>query len=131
MADPKTDTVRIALPARPEQAAADASAANQDTARIVLPSRPPVTSVRRLPPTIRPFPPAEDESAMAAPSATPGPKQETARISVLPRPALVAPAVITSRPVARVDDTPRPLAWGLLGISAVIFLIQIWNYVVS
>jgi hypothetical protein len=131
MADPKTDTVRIALPARPEQAGADSSAAKHDPARIVLPSRPPVTSVRRLPPTIRPFPPAKDESAMAAPSANPGPKNETARISVLPRPALVAPAEITSRPVAPVDAIPRSLAWGLFAISAVIFLIQIWNYVVS
>jgi hypothetical protein len=43
----------------------------------------------------------------------------------------VAPVVITSRPVAPVDAIPRSLAWGLLGISAVIFLIQIWNYVVS
>jgi len=131
MVDPKKDTVRIALPTRLEQAPADASAANQDIARIVLPSRPPVTSVRRLPPTIGPFPPAKDESAMAAPSANPGPKNETARISVLPRPALVAPAVITSRPVAPVDAIPRSLAWGMLGVSAVIFLIQIWNYVVS
>jgi hypothetical protein len=45
--------------------------------------------------------------------------------------APVAPVVITSRPVAPVDIVPRPLAWGLLATSAVIFLIQIWNYVVS
>jgi hypothetical protein len=43
----------------------------------------------------------------------------------------VAPVVITSRPVAPVDAIPRSLAWGLLAVSAVIFLIQIWNYVVS
>jgi hypothetical protein len=107
-----------------------------------------------LPPTIRPFPPAKDESATAAPSVDRGPKKETARISVLPRPAPVAkpainttktqpplihptgtvpaaPAVITSKPVAPVDAIPRSLAWGLFGVSAVIFLIQIWNYVVS
>jgi hypothetical protein len=77
-----------------------------------------------------------------------GPKKETARISVLPRPAPaaapainmtktqpllihpagtspVAPVVITSKPVAPVDAIPRSLAWGLVGISAVIFLIQI------
>jgi hypothetical protein len=83
-----------------------------------------------------------------------GPKKETARISVLPRPAPVAapainmtktqpllihpagtvpaaPVVITSRPVAPVDAVPRSLAWGLVGISGLIFLIQIWNYVVS
>jgi hypothetical protein len=83
-----------------------------------------------------------------------GPKKETARISVLPRPAPVAapainmtktqpllihpegtvpvaPVVITSKPIAPVDAIPRSLAWGLLAISAAIFLIQIWNYVVS
>jgi hypothetical protein len=199
MADPKKDTVRIALPTRPEQVAADPSAAKHDTDRIVLPSRPPVPSIRRLPPKITPplscestaaasllprrplvtplasllqplpkppgiearpdattrlSPPAKDDSAPAASSANRGPKNETARINVLPRPdpvagpatnttktqpllihptgsAPVAPVVITSKPVAPVDAIPRSLAWGLLGVSAVIFLIQIWNYVVS
>jgi hypothetical protein len=42
-----------------------------------------------------------------------------------------APVVITSRPIPRADAIPRPLCWGLFGVSAVIFLIQIWNYVVS
>jgi hypothetical protein len=69
------------------------------------------------------------------------PKNETARISILPRPApTIAPAsngsqratvVIASTPVAPIDTIPRPLCWTMLGISAVIFLIQIWNYVVS
>ena len=201
MAEPKKETVRIALPPRPEQAASAPSIAKRDTARIVLPSRTPVTTIRRLPPTItplpasestveapsilprrppetpaaspllqplpkppgmetdpgaaiRPVPPARDESVMGALSVNRGPKKETARISVLPRPAPVAapainmtktqpllihptgstpvaPVVITSKPVARVDAIPRSLAWGLLAISALIFLIQIWNYVVS
>jgi len=205
MAEPKKETVRIALPPRPEQAATAPSVAKHDTARIVLPSRSPVTPIRRLPPTItslpsaesaaeapsvlprrppfmppvspasspllqplpkppgmetnpssaiRPVPPARDENGAATPSVNRGPKQETARISVLPRPAPVArpainmtktqpllihptgsapvaPVVITSRPVAPVDAIPRSLAWGLLAVSAVIFLIQIWNYVVS
>jgi hypothetical protein len=83
-----------------------------------------------------------------------GPKKETARIAVLPRPTPtstpainmtktqpllihpvgttpVAPVVITSKPIAPRDAIPRSLAWGLLAISAVIFLIQIWNYAVS
>ena len=68
------------------------------------------------------------------------PKNETARISILPRPATIAPAikasqpapvVASSEPVAPIDTIPRPLCWTMLGISAVIFLIQIWNYVVS
>jgi hypothetical protein len=68
------------------------------------------------------------------------PKNETARISILPRPATIAPAInatlpapvlITSKPVVPIDAIPRPLCWAALGISALIFLIQIWNYVVS
>jgi hypothetical protein len=205
MADPKKDTVRIALPTRSEQAAADLSAAKHDTARIVLPSRPPVPSIRRVPPkitsrpsaesaaeapsiilrrppttplaspasspllqplpkppgteadpgsAIQPVPPARDESATDKPSGNRGPKNETARINVLPHPTPVAgpatnmtktqpmlihptgsvplaPVVITSKPVAPADVIPRSLAWGLLAVSALIFLIQIWNYVVS
>jgi hypothetical protein len=204
MAEPKKETVRIALPPRPEQASSAPSVAKRDTARIVLPSRDPVTPIRRLPPTItplpsaesaaeapsvlprrppaapaaspsssmlqplpkppgiepdpaaaiRPVPPARDESVTTAPSVNRGPQKETARISVLPSPAPVArptinmtktqplliqptgsvpvaPVVITSKPVAPVDAIPRSLAWGLLAVSAVIFLIQIWNYVVS
>jgi hypothetical protein len=206
MAEPKKETVRIALPPRPEQAASAPGIEKRDTARIVLPSRTPVTPIRRLPPTItplpssestteapvvpprrppitppvspasspllqplpkppgaeinaepgaaiRPVPPVRDESTMAS-YVNRGPKKETARISVLPRPAPttapainmtktqpllihpvgttpVAPVVITSKPLAPVDAIPRSLAWGLLGVSAVIFLIQIWNYVVS
>ena len=42
-----------------------------------------------------------------------------------------APVVITSRPVPRVEAIPRSLCWTLLAVSFVIFLIQIWNYVVS
>jgi hypothetical protein len=207
MAEPKKETVRIALPPRPEQAGSAPSLAKRDTARIVLPSRTPVTPIRRLPPkitpspspestaepptilprrppvappvspasspllqplpkppgiqanpnanaAIRPVPPIRDENGAAAPTMHSGPKKETARISVLPRPTPaaapainmtktqpllihpaaagpVAPVVITSKPIARVDAIPRSLAWGLLAISATIFLIQIWNYVVS
>jgi hypothetical protein len=69
------------------------------------------------------------------------PKKETARISVLPRPAPTiapainptqpAPLVIPSRRIAAIDAIPRSLCWAVLAVSALIFLIQIWNYVVS
>jgi hypothetical protein len=161
MADLKKDTVRIAPPTRPEQAAADPNSAQHDTARIVLPSRPSLPSARRVPPkitpplasptsssllqplskppviepppdaTVRPSPPATNESATAAPCVNRGPKKETARINVFPRPSPVAgrPSKLTE--TQPLDTVPRSLAWGLLGVSAVIFLIQIWNYVVS
>ncbi len=198
MAEPKKETVRIALPPRPESAS-QANEVKRDTARIVLPSRTPVTPIRRPPPKItplpssgaspeppsvlprrppiispsnspmlqplpkppglenggedvRPVPPVRDDSP--APSVNRGPKQETARISVLPRPAVVAPApvnmtktqpllvhptaatpvapvVITSRPLQPAETISRPLCWALFATSLAIFLIQIWNYVVS
>jgi hypothetical protein len=193
MAEPKKETVRIALPPRPEQAGSVPSAEKRETARIVLPTRTPITPIRRLPPKITPMPAAEAPAetptilprrpptiaptntspllqplpkppgvenenaaipAAASPSVHRGPKKETARISVLARPTptpapainmtktqpLVvhptagvptAPVIITSKPLAPFDVIPRPLCWALLGISALIFLIQIWNYVVS
>ena len=138
--------------------------------------------IRRLPPKITPTSPAEGaaetpmprppgESPVLQPMPKPpgipdsadnsvfpsvnrGPKKETARISILPRPApMIAPAinatktqpslvlsagrvqpapvVITSRPITPIDAIPRPLCWVVFGISAAIFLILIWNYVVS
>jgi hypothetical protein len=83
-----------------------------------------------------------------------GPKKETARITVLPdpppkpaapvqmkktqplstMPEPMAPmSPITVAPVAPalqpVDDTiPMALCWALVGISAIVLLVQIWNY---
>jgi hypothetical protein len=39
--------------------------------------------------------------------------------------------VINSQSVTAAETIPRPLCWALAGLSTVIFLIQIWNYVVS
>src|SRR6478735_1752773 len=61
MAEPKKETVRIALPPRPEQAASAPSIVKRDTARIVLPTRTPVAPIRRLPPKITPLPSAASE----------------------------------------------------------------------
>jgi hypothetical protein len=213
MAEPKKETVRIALPPRPDKTPPVPSSIKRDTARIVLPSRTPVAPLRRLPPkisslpsssstadapaislrrppvapspapaaspllqplpkppgpemgeepraAIRPLPtasPVPDETAAqdnTGDSIQPGPKKETARISILPRPAAApapsinmtktqpllirptagvqpAPIVITSKPLDPFDAIPRSYCWGLFGIAALIFLIQIWNYVVS
>jgi hypothetical protein len=193
MAEPKKETVRIALPPRPEQAGSAPSEPKRETARILLPARAPVTPIRRVPPKITPLPAAEESAqtptilprrpptimpgtspllqplpkppghengpvppaAVESSSVNRGPKKETARIGVLPRPTptaapainmtktqpllvhppttgvQTAPVIITSKPLAQLDVIPKPLCWTLLGISAVIFLIQIWNYVVS
>jgi hypothetical protein len=86
---------------------------------------------------------------------SPSPKKETARIAVLPKPAAVPkprvnmtktqPLIMRPTPVVQAapvivttssapdpfDSIPRSLCWLLLGISALIFFIQIWNYAVS
>ena len=201
MAEPKKETVRIALPPRPDQQSPSPSNGVRDTARIVLPSRTPVAPLRRLPPKIAPLPssdsltepptislrrppiappvssllqplpkppgpeigeessatPARDEVAFqssAAASFQPGPKKETARISILPKPTPApapsvnmtktqpllirpapgirpAPIVIASKPLDPFEAIPRSYCWTLFGIALLIFLIQIWNYVVS
>jgi hypothetical protein len=142
MAEPNKETVRIALspaPIRrlppkimPSAAAGPASA---------VPGRPPLVTPT-VAPTLQPMPkpPGQEKEGDAIAAAAPvnrGPKPETARINLLPRPAQpggtppVAPVVITSGPVVPEETIPRPLCWALAGISVVIFLIQIWNYVVS
>ncbi len=76
--------------------------------------------------------------AFARVSVEPGPKKETARVNILSRasapPALMqtAPALVaTSVSIDPFDSIPRWFCWGLLGLSALIFLIQIWNYALS
>jgi hypothetical protein len=204
MAEPKKETVRIALPPRPEPKLDPQNGEpKRDTARIVLPSRTPVLPPRRPPTALTPPSPVSVEPAAEAPltslrrppvqstqqpaaspvlqplpkpaappppappasvtplpkpgsfGVSPGPKKETARITILPkpvpltkpavnmtktqplimRPAAVMPAspVIVATSAARdpFDSISRPLCWALLGVSALIFIIQIWNYAVS
>jgi hypothetical protein len=90
---------------------------------------------------------------MPAPMTMHSPKKETTRMTVLPDPpakpvvemkktqplidlpAVEAPATrvtvaprIESQPVSKIDEMPMPLCWGLLGVSAAILILQIWNY---
>ncbi|HXM32777.1 MAG TPA: hypothetical protein VN921_03915 [Chthoniobacterales bacterium] len=58
MAEPKKETVRIALPPRAAPKDGGQNGGAKDTTRIVLPSRTPVIPPRRLPPTIAPITPA-------------------------------------------------------------------------
>jgi hypothetical protein len=126
----------------------------------VLPRRPPTITPTNTSPLVQPLPKPpgkEEERAPSVPAEIPsihdGPKNETGRIDVLARPNPTAPptinltktqplavdpptgvqlpVIITSKPLAAAGPIPRPLCWALLGVSTVIFLIQIWNYVVS
>ena len=114
------------------------------------PKEPKKETVRiTLPPPSAPF-----AAGMPAPETElvfPGPKKETACITVLADPPKVsgslqmkktqplismpaAPAPVTPVNVApkeaarKVDAISMPLCWALLGASAAILLIQIWNY---
>ncbi len=72
--------------------------------------------------------PAASEN-FAGVSVQPGPKKETGRITILSKPAPVS--VAPSNATDSFDSIPRSFCWGLLGISALTFLIQIWNYALS
>jgi hypothetical protein len=109
MAEPPQKSVRSALPQSPETTP-------------VIPPR------RFLPPTSQNF---------ASVPIQPGPKNEAARITVLPGPAAAGitqgqPGIVpTSIAGAAFDSIPRWFCWALLGISAFIFLTQVWNYALS
>ena len=152
----KPDTVRIVLPSRtpaatvrrvpPKITPLPASDSAVEPAKI-SPRRPPVVSPQSLAgsPLLQPLPKpsgletsAESRTAITPPPAgsmKAGLKNETARISILPRPVpALKPeidVVAASKPLDPFDAVPRFFCWGLFGIAAFIFLIQIWNYVVS
>ena len=92
MAEPKKETVRIALPPRPDKAPPAPSSIKRDTARIVLPSRTPVAPLRRLPPKITPLPSADSTT-------------EAPTISVR-RPPVAPPQVTATSPLLR--PLPKP-----------------------
>ena len=168
MTEPNKETVRIALPSRPDETPPSPSAARDDTVRIVLPSRTPVAPVRRVPPQITPLPARTPESTAASsllqpwpkppgpgssahsrtclsplpPASEPeraglaqaGPKNETARINILPTPTPARTSSTSMGAPAKLDPfdaIPRPVRWGLFSFAFVNFLIQIWIYVVS
>ena len=60
-----------------------------------------------------------------------GPKKETARIPILLGRSPAAAIVATSDAIDALDSMPGWFCWGLFGISALIFLIQIWDYALS
>ena len=129
------ETVRIQLPVRetgshagpssPRPASEDISSTN-----FFPPPKPPVAP-RPSPASIRPPP-------IPSPS---GPKRETVRIPLVPetmrsaqkktQPLIAMPDVVQqSAPiaVAPIERSSMLLYWMLLGVSALVLLIQIWTY---
>jgi hypothetical protein len=130
------ETVRIQLPVRetgsapvpssPQSAPEDISSTD-----FFPPPKPPAAS-RPLSASVPPPPPIPPSS---------GPKKETVRIPLTPeplrssqkktQPLIAMPNVVLQNPpiaVAPVEKRPMLLYWMLLGISALILIIQIWTY---
>jgi hypothetical protein len=126
---------------------ADSSEPKKEPVRIHLPTRPPSN------PPDQPSPVRTAAAAMLAQMTIHSPKKEPARITILPNPpaktavemkktqplinlpVVEAPATrvpiapkIEPQPVSKIDEIPIPLCWGLLGVSAAILILQIWNY---
>jgi hypothetical protein len=155
---PKKETVRIELPHPPVTPPPAPSVKPRETVRIQLPVRetgnaPAPSSPQSAPEDISstnffpaPKPPAASRplSAPVRPPPIPpslGPKKETVRIPLMPEPLRSAqkktqplismPDVIPQNPaiaVAPVEKRPMMLYWTLLGMSALILIIQIWTY---
>jgi len=134
MAEPKKETTRIVLPTRtpmtpirrpPKITPLAAPEPSADTPTILR--RPPTITPSSASPLLQPLPKPPgigEQSAPVPPAETPMVHPPAAGIQP-------APVIITSKPLVPLDAIPRPLCWAVLGISALIFLIQIWNYVVS
>jgi hypothetical protein len=155
---PKKETVRIELPHPPVTPPPPPSVKPRETVRIQLPVRetgnaPAPSSPQSAPEDISstnffpsPKPPAATHplsSSVRPPPIPPslGPKKETVRIPLMPeplrsaqkktQPLMAMPNVIPQNPpiaVAPVEKRPMLLYWTLLGMSALILIIQIWTY---
>jgi hypothetical protein len=152
---PKKETVRIQLPVPPPPNTPEETVKPRETVRIQLPVRetgnPPVpsspqsasedvSSTNFFPP---PKPPAAARPLSASvpppiPAAS-GPKKETVRIPPEPlrsaqkktQPLIAMPNVVPQNPpiaVATEERSSMLLYWILLGMSALILIIQIWTY---
>jgi hypothetical protein len=146
--DSGTDEPAVRPPLRPPTVPATTAA------KPPPPNLPPPPSVFR-PPSAGPGTAAAAAVEPAPTQPETHPRKETARISILPDPLPAVTAAPTvnmtktqpliraphdDRPLAPVnvsgipaagssiDAIPMPILWALLGISAVAFLIQLWNY---
>jgi len=153
---PKKETVRINQPVPPPTKPPEPSVKPRETVRIQLPTRetggpPSPSSPQSAPEDIsstnfspQPKPPAAPGpvSASVRPPLIPpsvGPKKETVRMPPEPlrsaqkktQPLMAMPDVIPQNPaiaVAPVEKSSMLMYWMLLGMSALILVIEIWTY---
>jgi hypothetical protein len=153
--EPKKETTRIPLGPASAEEPAGSNARSRDTVRIQLPLReaPVRTSTEPRPvsdpavqgtpspqffQTPQPPPVPLNASVMPAPDLpSSGPIKETVRIPLhavqmkKTQPLIATPEMAPQNPsiaVAPVEKNSMPLLWLLLGVSAVILIIQIWTY---
>ena len=155
---PKKETVRIELPHPPVAKPAEPAVKPRETVRIQLPVREtggpsvpssPQSAAEDISSTnffVPPKPPAGSKplsaSVRPAPASAPsGPKRETVRIPLMPeplrsaqkktQPLIAMPSVAPQNPpiaVATAEKSPMLIYWMLLGLSALILILQIWTY---
>ena len=149
--EPKKETTRISFTPAAAEKPPDPNTKSRDTVRIQLPLREPPVHVLPEPQPVVPevaapqfFQPSQpppvpvSASVMPAPDLpSSGPIKETVRIPLSTvqtkktQPLVAMPEVAPQSPsiaVAPVEKNPMPLLWLLLGVSAVILIIQIWTY---
>jgi hypothetical protein len=150
--EPKKETTRIPVAPGVAEKPPEPNAKSRDTVRIQLPVReaPPVHILTEPQPAVQkgatpqffqpPQPPPVPLNAAVTPAPdlpSSGPIKETVRIP-LPavqtkktQPLVAMPDVApqsASIAVATKERNPMPLLWLLLGVSALILIIQIWTY---
>ena len=149
--EPKKETTRIPVAPGVVEKAPEPTAKSRDTVRIQLPVREaPVHILTEPQPAVQkggppqffqaPQPPPVPLNAAVMPAPdlpSSGPIKETVRIP-LPtvqtkktQPLVAMPDAApqsASIAVATVERNPMPLLWLLLGVSALILIIQIWTY---
>jgi hypothetical protein len=149
--EPKKETTRIPFAPAAAEKPPDPDPKSRDTVRIQLPVREPPVHVLTEPQSgvqevgspqfFQPQqPPPVPVTAAVAPAPdlpSSGPIKETVRIPLSAvqmkktQPLVGMPEVapqIPSIAVAPVEKDPMPLLWLLLGVSAMILIIQIWTY---
>ena len=149
--EPKKETTRISVAPEVAEKPPEANTKPRDTVRIQLPLRePPVRILTEPQPAVQeggspqffqpPQPPEVPLNAAVMPAPdlpSSGPIKETVRIPLSTvqtkktQPLVAMPEVAPQTPsiaVAPVEKNPMPLLWLLLGVSAVILIIQIWTY---
>jgi hypothetical protein len=145
--EPKKETTRIPFAPATAEKPPDPNTKSRDTVRIQLPLREPPGHVLTEPqpavpevPSPQIFQPPSPSSASVMPAPdlpSTGPTKETVRIPLSAvqmkktQPLVAMPEAAPQSPsvaVAPVEKNPMPLLWLLLGVSALILIIQVWTY---